>query len=370
VIALLSYPRHCLSTSRATPAGTQRSTGSSPANVQTVVDRVEEVGLTTHLSTGEERTIIGVVGLPLPPSLDDMFAVLPGVEQVVRVTKKFKLAGWDFQPRKTTITIDTLTIGGGDITVIAGPCSVETEAQTLETARAVADAGATVLRGGAFKPRTSPYEFRGLGERGLAILAQAREATGLKIITEVMTPADVEVVGQYTDIFQIGARNCQNYLLLEEVGKAMKPVMLKRGLSLLIEEWLLAAEYVMAQGNPDVILCERGIRTFETATRNTLDVSAVPVVQSLSHLPVFIDPSHAAGKREFVGALALAGIAAGADGLMIEVHPSPDHALSDGAQSLDVAEFNALMPRMAAVAGAVGRTLPAPASAGATASRG
>ena len=328
-----------------------------------VVSRVEELGLRAHLIDGAERTIIGVVGLPLPPTLDEQFAVLPGVEQVVRVTKKFKLAGWDFHPDKTTISLGELTIGGDAVTIIAGPCSVESAAQTLETARAVADAGATILRGGAYKPRTSPYEFRGLGERGLEILAEAREQTGLKIITEVMTPADVAVVGQYTDIFQIGARNCQNYLLLEEVGKARKPVMLKRGLSLLIEEWLLAAEYVMAQGNPNVILCERGIRTFETATRNTLDVGAVPVLQSLSHLPVFIDPSHAAGKRALVGALARAGVAAGADGLMIEVHPSPDHALSDGAQSLDVAEFGDLMPRLAAVAAAVGRSLPLPSVA-------
>ena len=333
-------------------------TGSKRENIDHVIERVRELGLRPNLIDGEERTIIGVVGLPLPPTLDEQFAVLPGVEQVVRVTKKFKLAGWDFQPRKTTITLGDLTIGGDAVTIIAGPCSVESEAQTLETARIVAAAGASVLRGGAYKPRTSPYEFRGLGERGLEILAEAREATGLKIITEVMTPADVAVVGQYTDIFQIGARNCQNYLLLEEVGKARKPVMLKRGLSLLIEEWLLAAEYVMAQGNPDVILCERGIRTFETATRNTLDVGAVPVLQSLSHLPVFIDPSHAAGKRAFVGALARAGIAAGADGLMIEVHPSPDQALSDGAQSLDGAEFGALMPQLAAVAAAVGRRVP------------
>ena len=331
--------------------------------IDAVVDRVQELGLSANRSDGEERTIIGVVGLPLPPTLDEMFEVMPGVENVVRVTKKFKLAGWDFHPQKTTITIDDLIIGGDGITIVAGPCSVETEDQTLETARAVAAAGATVLRGGAYKPRTSPYEFRGLGERGLEILARAREETGLKIITEVMTPSDVEIVGQYTDIFQIGARNCQNYLLLEEVGKAMKPVMLKRGLSLLIEEWLLAAEYVMAQGNPDVILCERGIRTFENATRNTLDVSAVPVLQSLSHLPVFIDPSHAAGKRAFVGSLSLAGIAAGADGLMIEVHPSPDHAMSDGAQSLDFVEFAELMPRIAKVSDAVGRGSSVPSGA-------
>ncbi len=341
-------------------------TGIPNDTIQTVVDRVEELGLTAHLSKGEERTIIGVVGLPLPPSLDEMFEVLPGVENVVRVTKKFKLAGWDFHPEKTVIQVGNVAIGGDEVTIMAGPCSVETEEQTMETARAVVAAGAKVMRGGAYKPRTSPYEFRGLGERGLEILAQAREETGLRIITEVMTPADVEIVGQYTDIFQIGARNCQNYLLLEEVGKARKPVMLKRGLSLLIEEWLLAAEYVMAQGNPDVMLCERGIRTFENATRNTLDVSAVPVVQSLSHLPVLIDPSHAAGKRAFVDSLSLAGIAAGADGLLLEVHPSPDHALSDGAQSLNFAEFDALMPRMSAVAEAVGRSLPVPSGTGAT----
>ena len=331
--------------------------------IDPVVAQVEEVGLHAHLIDGSERTIIGVVGLPMPPTLDELFAGFEGVEQVVRITKKFKLAGWDFHPQKTVITLDDVTIGGDAVTIIAGPCSVESRDQTLEAAHAVRAAGATILRGGAYKPRTSPYEFRGLGVPGLEILAEAREQTGLKIITEVMTPSDVEVVGQYTDIFQIGARNCQNYLLLEEVGKAGKPVMLKRGLSLLIEEWLLAAEYVMAQGNPNVILCERGIRTYETATRNTLDVSAVPVLQSLSHLPVFIDPSHAAGKRAFVPALSKAGIAAGADGLMLEVHPDPDHALSDGAQSLDEPTFAALLPQLAQIAQAVGRTLPLPTPA-------
>jgi 3-deoxy-7-phosphoheptulonate synthase len=336
-------------------------TGTDRAAIETVVNRVKELGLSPHLIDGEERTIVGVVGLPLPDSLDELFEVLPGVEQVVRITKKYKLAGWDFHPQKTVIPLGEVRIGGEEICIMAGPCSVESEAQTLETAHAVKAAGATVLRGGAYKPRTSPYEFRGLGERGLQILAQARAETGLRIITEVMTPADVDLVGRYTDIFQIGARNCQNYLLLEEVGKAGKPVMLKRGLSMLIEEWLLAAEYVMAQGNPHVILCERGIRTYETATRTTLDVSAVPVLQSMSHLPVVIDPSHAAGKRAFVAALSLAGIAAGADGLIIEVHPAPDHALSDGAQSLDCAQFAATMPRLSAVATAVGRSLSVPA---------
>jgi 3-deoxy-7-phosphoheptulonate synthase len=332
--------------------------GATREQVNDVVARVKGLGLGAHLSEGEERTIIGVVGTPLPPTLDGMLEVHAGVERVVRITKKFKLSGWDFHPQKTVIQVRGVSIGGDEITVIAGPCSVESEDQTIETARAVKAAGATILRGGAYKPRTSPYEFRGLGQRGLEILALAREETGMPIITEVMTPADIATVGEFTDIFQIGARNCQNYLLLEEVGKAGKPVMLKRGLSMLLEEWLLAAEYVMAQGNPEVILCERGVRTFETATRNTLDVSAVPVVQSLSHLPIFVDPSHAAGKRAFVGALALAGIAAGADGLMVEVHPHPDHALSDGAQSLTFAQFAALTPRIASVAEAVGRRLP------------
>ncbi len=335
-------------------------TGTPKEEVQPIIDRIGELGLKAHPIYGEQQTIVGVVGLPLPPSLDELFEVLPGVERVVRVSKKYKLAGWDFHPEKTVIQIDDVAIGGDEVTIIAGPCSVESEEQTLETAHAVKAAGATVLRGGAYKPRTSPYEFRGLGEAGLEILAEAREATGLKVITEVMTPSDVEVVGRYTDVFQIGARNCQNYLLLEAVGAAAKPVMLKRGLSLLIEEWLLAAEYVMAQGNPDVILTERGIRTYETATRNTMDVGAVPVLQSMSHLPVFIDPSHAAGKRQFVESLALAGIAAGADGLIIEIHPSPDHAMSDGAQSLNFDQFNAMMPKIQRVAEAVNRTLSLP----------
>ncbi len=338
-------------------------TGTTQEGITPIVQRIEELGLRAHPIIGEGQAIVGVVGLPLPPSLDEMFEVMPGVERVVRVSKKYKLAGWDFHPQKTVIQIGDVAIGGDEVTIIAGPCSVETEEQTMASARAVKAAGAKLLRGGAYKPRTSPYEFRGLGVQGLEILAKAREETGLKIITEVMTPSDVETVGQYTDVFQIGARNCQNYLLLEEVGKANKPVMLKRGLSLLIEEWLLAAEYVMAQGNPNVILCERGIRTFENATRNTLDVSAVPVIQSMSHLPVFVDPSHAAGKRQFVSSLALAGIAAGADGLIIEVHPNPDMAMSDGAQSLDFTEFEHLMPKMSAVASAVNRKLPIPAGA-------
>ena len=265
--------------------------GATREQVNDVVARVQSLGLGAHLSEGEERTIIGVVGAPLPPTLDEMLEVHAGVEQIVRITKKYKLTGWDFHPQKTQIRVGDAVIGGDAIAVIAGPCSVESEEQTVATAKAVKAAGATLLRGGAYKPRTSPYEFRGLGKRGLEILALAREETGLAIITEVMTPADIEAVGAYTDVFQIGARNAQNYLLLEEVGKAGKPVMLKRGLSMMLEEWLLAAEYVMAQGNPDVILCERGIRTFEPSTRNTLDVSAVPVVQGSRTCPSSSTPA-------------------------------------------------------------------------------
>ncbi len=332
--------------------------GAPQQSIDAIVERIEQLGLSAHLSSGEQRTIIGVVGTtPLPPTLDETLEVYDDVEQVMRVTKKYKLAGWDFHPRKTRIRVRDFEIGGEEVIVIAGPCSVESEEQTLETARAVKAAGARILRGGAYKPRTSPYEFRGLGRKGLEILAAAREETGLAIITEVMTPSDVEQVFDYTDIFQIGARNCQNYFLLEEVGRTGKPVMLKRGMSMLIEEWLLAAEYVLAQNNPNVIFCERGIRTFENQTRNTFDIAAVPVVRRLSHLPIFVDPSHAAGKRPFVGPLALAGVAAGADGLMIEVHPNPDRALSDGQQSLTFAEFEDLMPRLATVAQAVDRTV-------------
>lgn len=332
--------------------------GASDKSINAVVERIRNLGLDAHLSAGEQRTIIGVVGTtPLPPNLDEMLEVYEQVEQVMRVTRKYKLAGWDFHPKKTRIKVHDFEIGGEEIIVVAGPCSVESEEQTLATARAVKAAGARILRGGAYKPRTSPYEFRGLGKKGLEILATAREETGLAIITEVMTPSDVEQVLEYTDIFQIGARNCQNYNLLEEVGRTGKPVMLKRGMSMLIEEWLLAAEYVLAQNNPNVIFCERGIRTFETQTRNTFDIAAVPVVQKLSHLPIFVDPSHAAGKRPYVAPLALAGVAAGADGLMIEVHPNPDRALSDGQQSLDFAEFEDLMPRLAIVAQAVDRTV-------------
>jgi 3-deoxy-7-phosphoheptulonate synthase len=333
------------------------SRGSSREQVETVVSRVQGIGLGAHLSEGEEVTIIGVVGSPLPSELAGTLESLPGVERVVRITKRFKLTGWDFHPQPTVIEVGGVRIGGDEVTLFAGPCSVESEEQTLSTARAVRAAGARILRGGAYKPRTSPYEFRGLGERGLQILAAARDETGMPVITEVMSPADVDNVARYADILQIGARNCQNYLLLEEVGRAGKPVMIKRGASVTVEEWLLAAEYVLAQGNPDVILCERGLRSFETATRFTLDIGAVAVAKQLSHLPVVVDPSHAAGKRAYVASMSLAGVASGADGLMIEVHPSPDHAMSDAAQQLTFDQFNELVPRLRAVAQAVGREL-------------
>lgn len=331
--------------------------GSSREEVGVVVERVKSLGLGAHLSEGEEVTIIGVVGSPLPPELDGALESLPRVDRVVRITKRFKLTGLDFHPQPTVIDVGGVRIGGEEVTLFAGPCSVETEEQTVSTARAVRAAGARVLRGGAYKPRTSPYEFRGLGERGLQILAEAGRETGMPVITEVMTPADVDVIGRYADIYQIGARNCQNYLLLEEVGKTQKPVMIKRGASVSVEEWLLAAEYVMAQGNPNVILCERGMRSFETSTRFTLDIGAVAVAKQLTHLPVVVDPSHAAGKRAYVPSMALAGVAAGADGLIIEVHPSPDHALSDAAQQLTFDQFDELVPRMRAVARAIGRDL-------------
>ena len=320
-----------------------------------VIRRVEEVGLRTHLSIGDNTAIVGVVGVPIPPELQSDLEVVGGVEEVLRVTKRYKLPSREFHPDDTRFTVRGVEIGGDEIVVIAGPCSIETEEQTLTTARAIKAAGAKILRGGAFKPRTSPYEFRGLGEEGLKIMAEARDETGMTIITEVLAPGDVDLVAQYTDIFQIGARNCQNYLLLEEVGKTGIPLMLKPGLSVSVEEWLMAAAYIMAQGNPHVILSERGNPTFETITRNTFDLNAVPAVKRLSHLPVFADPSHATGKWYLVPAMTLASIAAGADGLMIEVHPNPDHARSDGAQSLTFENFAKLMPQADAVARAVGR---------------
>jgi 3-deoxy-7-phosphoheptulonate synthase len=331
-------------------------------DIQVVTERLAEYKLSAHLSQGEERSIIGVVGAHIPPTLREELELLDGVQEVVRITRPYKLAAREFHPQDTIVHVRGIPIGGPGCVVIAGPCAVESEQQIVETARSVRAAGATLLRGGAFKPRSSPYTFRGLGEQGLRLLALAREESGLPVVTEVMTPVDVELVARYADVLQIGARNMQNYQLLEEAGRSGMPVLLKRGLSATFEEWLLSAEYVIAQGNPNVILCERGIRTFETATRNTMDLNAVALAKRRSHLPVIADPSHGTGKWYLVAPLALAALAAGADGIIVEVHPDPDRAQSDGAQSLTRENFAALMPQLAAVAAALGRGVIAPAA--------
>jgi 3-deoxy-7-phosphoheptulonate synthase len=331
-------------------------------DIQVVTERLAEYKLSAHLSQGEERSIIGVVGAHIPPTLREELELLDGVQEVVRITRPYKLAAREFHPQDTIVHVRGIPIGGPGCVVIAGPCAVESEQQIVETARSVRAAGATLLRGGAFKPRSSPYTFRGLGEQGLRLLALAREESGLPIVTEVMTPVDVELVARYADVLQIGARNMQNYQLLEEAGRSGMPVLLKRGLSATFEEWLLSAEYIIAQGNPNVILCERGIRTFETATRNTMDLNAVALAKRRSHLPVIADPSHGTGKWYLVAPLALAALAAGADGIIVEVHPDPDRAQSDGAQSLTCENFAALMPQLAAVAAALGRAVIAPAA--------
>lgn len=335
------------------------SVGSTEEEVARVVDRIEKAGLKAHLSKGTERTIVGVIG-QIFPELRDMLEILPGVEEVILVSKPYKLASREFHPLDTTIDIGGITIGGKEIVVMAGPCAIESEEQLIETARAVKAAGATILRGGAYKPSTSPYHFRGLGKTGLELLAQARKETGLPVITEVMSPEEVELVAKYADILQIGARNMQNFNLLVEAGKVNKPVMLKRGLSATIQEWLLAAEYILAQGNNQLMLCERGIRTFETYTRNTFDLSAIPIIEKVSHLPVIADPSHGTGKWYLVPPMALAAVAAGADGIMVEVHPNPDSALKDGAQSLTFENFRQLMAQLEKIAAAVGRALAKP----------
>lgn len=316
--------------------------GASDAHIRHVMASVEAKGLKAHLSKGVNKTIIGVIGdkrllsqMPLES--------YPGVVKVVHVSEPYKLAGREFHPDDTVIRVGNVVIGGEEPVVMAGPCSVESREQLLVTAKAVKEAGAHILRGGAFKPRSSPYSFQGMGEEGLKLLAEAREATGLPVISEVMDPENLDLVASYVDILQIGARNMQNFHLLKQIGRLDKPVMLKRGLSATIEEWLMSAEYILSEGNPNVILCERGIRTFETQTRNTLDLSAVPVVKHLSHLPIIVDPSHGTGKRRYVPAMSKSGLVAGADGLMIEVHPNPEQALSDGPQSLTLPEFSALM---------------------------
>ncbi len=334
------------------------SSKATEGEIQAVMARLEGKGLQGHRSGGEERTVIGVIGTRFDPQLGEQLEMLPGVATVTPITKPYKLASREFRPTDSVVQVGDIEVGGRDLVVMAGPCSVESLDQMMETAEAVKAAGAKVIRGGAYKPRTSPYAFQGLGEEGLRILAEVRERTGLKIITEVMEPEQVDVVAEHSDILQIGARSMQNFPLLKQVGATNRPILLKRGLAATIEEWLMAAEYVMAGGNFNVILCERGIRTFETAVRNTLDLSAVPVVKRLSHLPVVVDPSHGTGKWYLVKPMAMAAVAAGADGLLVEVHPNPEKALSDGPQSLSPANFAQLMDGLRLVAGAIGRALP------------
>jgi 3-deoxy-7-phosphoheptulonate synthase len=322
--------------------------------VQQVIAHLMEMGFDVHRSTGALRTVLGAVGgrREVDPRLIE---VLDGVHEVLRITEPYKLASRTFKPENTVVTLGDVRIGGGEVIVMAGPCSAESEAQVEAAAAAVARAGAKVLRGGAFKPRSSPYSFQGLGEEGLKILRGAADRYGLKLVSEIMDLSQLEMMQRYVDILQVGARNMQNFTLLRELGRARKPVLLKRGISATIEEWLLSAEYVLSGGNMDVILCERGIRTFESYTRNTLDISAIPVVQKLSHLPVVVDPSHGTGRRDKVAPMARAAVAAGADGLLIEVHCDPDHAKSDGAQSLFPAQFDQLMAELKMIADAIGR---------------
>ena len=336
-------------------------TTATEGQVLAVQKRIRELGFKDHLSRGAERTVIGVLG-GVYAELQDEFAVLDGVDTVVRISKPFKLASREVKEEDTVVKVGPVVIGGGRLVVIAGPCSVDTEQNVMATARAVKAAGAHMLRGGAFKPRTSPYAFRGHGEKGLEILAEARAETGLPIVTEVVDAHDVDLVARFADVLQIGSRNMQNFALLEEVGKAHKPVLLKRGMWATVEQWLLAAEYILSEGNPDVVLCERGIVSHETGTRFTFDINAIPLVKRLSHLPIIGDPSHATGKWYLVEPVAIAAVGAGADGLIIEVHPDPDHALSDGPQSLTPENFSRLMERVRAVALTVGRPLHPPSA--------
>ncbi len=328
--------------------------GATEQEIQEIVDLLHKTGLEAHVSRGEFRTVIGVIGddelvLQVP------FQAYPAVERVIPIMKPFKLASREFQDEPTVIRVGDVQLGGGTFVVIAGPCSVETEEQVVESARIAKRAGAKLFRGGAFKPRTSPYSFQGLGEEGLRLLARAREETGLPVVTEVLDVRDVDLVYRYADVLQVGARNMQNFLMLKELGKQDKPVLLKRGMSATVEEWLMAAEYILKEGNRKVVLCERGIKTFETGTRNTLDISSVPAVKNLSHLPVVVDPSHATGVSELVPPLCLAALAAGADGVMVEMHPRPREALCDGSQSLDPESFEAMMKEVTRLASYMGK---------------
>ncbi len=323
--------------------------------IEQVVARLVEMGMDVHRSTGVTRTVLGAVGQGTPDA--GLIETLDGVHEVLRISEPYKLASRTFKPDGTVVSLGDVRIGGDEVIVMAGPCSAETESQVRSSAAAVRRAGAKVFRGGAFKPRSSPYSFQGLGEEGLRLLRDAAKAESLKLVTEVMDVSQIDLINRYCDIFQVGARNMQNFTLLRELGHVQKPVLVKRGISATIEEWLLSAEYVLSGGNTDVILCERGIRTFETATRNTLDISAIPIVKKLSHLPIIVDPSHGTGRRDKVAPMARAAVAAGADGLLIEVHCDPDHALSDGAQSMFPSQFDRLMAELRIIAPAIGRSI-------------
>ncbi|WP_416196035.1 3-deoxy-7-phosphoheptulonate synthase [Selenomonas sp.] len=332
------------------------SPASSQEDLAGVEEKIKANGLTFHLSKGEDRTIVGVIGDKKKIANLEM-NMMPGVEKTVRITEKYKLVSREFHPADTVVDVDGIKIGGEHLTVMAGPCAVESEDQLKEAARCVREGGAQFLRGGAFKPRTSPYDFQGLAEKGLKMLREAADENGLKVVTEIVDKDDMELIGTYADVYQVGARNMQNFQLLKALGKAKKPVMLKRGLSSTISEWLNAAEYIAAGGNENIILCERGIRTYETFTRNTLDLSAVAAVKELSHLPIIVDPSHGTGRWQMVRPMARAAIAAGADGLIIEVHPHPEVALSDGNQSLTPKNFNRLMEEVKQIGALMGKAL-------------
>jgi len=330
--------------------------GTTKQGIEELVKKIEELGFQAHISKGAKRTVIGVIG-ENAIAAKEVFEGFFTVESITPISKPYKLVSREFKREDTIVKIGNVSIGGKDIVVMAGPCSVEKEDLLLSIASNVKRAGAKVLRGGAFKPRTSPYSFQGLGEKGLKYLAKAKRATGLLVVTEAMNIEQIELVSRYADIIQIGARNVQNFDLLKEAGKSKKPILLKRGIATTIEEWLMSAEYIISRGNPNVILCERGIRTFESATRFTLDLNAIPAIKAWSHLPIIVDPSHGTGVRNFVGSMSKAVIACGADGLIIEVHSDPEHALSDGVQSLLPENFASLMQELKKVARAVGRNL-------------
>ena len=330
--------------------------GIANSNLDNVIKHLEDYGFVVHKSVGEERIILGAIGVQ--PNFDTRkIKILDGVEDVFRITEPFKLAGRSFKRENTIFKVKDIEIGGNEINVIAGPCSIESEEQIFTIAQIVHQSGVRILRGGAFKPRSSPYAFQGLGEEGLKLIRKAADQFGMLVITEVLENSMIDLVYKYTDIFQVGARNMQNYSLLKELGSAKKPIMLKRGLSATVEDWLMSAEYILANGNPDVFLCERGIRTFETYTRNTFDISAIPVVHKRSHLPVFADPSHATGLRDKVLPMARAAVAAGADGIMVEVHHDPEKALSDGPQALLPDQFADMMRQIKLIAEVIGRSI-------------